>query len=354
MHCRHRSRAGNRREETRTEVDKLPPPPADLSIGGRPDEPVSVSASRQSANRQLLCGRYQLEQSISKSGKVSAATDLVLRRRVAVRRLNREWANDAQLRDSFERSARALATVEHPNVVRILDLVVTDTTYVIMEFVLGPSLAHVIREHGALEPMRALRLATRLCWALDAIHSAGFVHGDIDATNVILGPDAEHSESPRLVGLAVATPSATALGSAQRHSIDDVADSETTSRRPNVRVDLDRLGQLLFFMLTANLPAAAEALPRRVRAELRQSLGAEAGTALCAVVERALGPARPAKFRSARDMACALRRVSRASTNGPARRSRRRFTTTRVLVAWALLLATVWLIAFAFARSYSP
>jgi len=353
MHCRRRVRAAKRVDETRTEVDKLPPPPAELSIGSSFDEPAAGGGSSLPGNRQLVCGRYQIEESISRGGKVFAATDVVLRRRVAVKTLNREWGNAAQLRDSFERSARALATVEHSNVVRVLDLVTTDTTYVIMEFVIGPSLAHVIREHGALEPTQALRLATRLCWALDATHSAGFVHGDIDAPNVILGPDAEHGESPRLVGFALATPSSTPMGSTQAHSNGAELDSETTRPRPNVRGDLDRLARLLFFMLTASMPTKEKSLPRRVRAELRQRLGTAAASALCLVLERALGPARVTQFKSARDLAYALRRVSRASTRGPGSHSRCHLTTTKLLVLCALLLTAVWLAAFTFARSYT-
>jgi hypothetical protein len=113
MHCRHQPRPTRRTEDTRTEIDGLPPPPvATLSGGTFDDAGATTVESSSAARRRLLASRYAIERPLSGGREVFAAKDKVLRR---------NWSRAALLRDRFEQTPLSLAAVEHAGVVRVLD-----------------------------------------------------------------------------------------------------------------------------------------------------------------------------------------------------------------------------------------
>src|SRR5262249_85421 len=107
-------------------------------------------------------------------------------------------------RARFQDEAQALALVQHPNVARFLDLVVGDPTFLVMEFVKGPTLYDVLLREKKLAVDRALRLATHLCWAMDSAHAAGVIHRDLKPSNIILARDRQHGEMPKIIDFGLA------------------------------------------------------------------------------------------------------------------------------------------------------
>src|SRR5437660_10053214 len=103
--------------------------------------------------------------------------------------LKAELLADASFRQRFQHESEAIAAIEHRNVARFLDLVVGDPTFIVMEYVRGPTLAQVIRDKKRLPSLDAMYIAERLCWALEAAHQRGVLHRDIQPSNVILSPD---------------------------------------------------------------------------------------------------------------------------------------------------------------------
>ncbi|MEU2776271.1 protein kinase [Streptomyces sp. NPDC007162] len=156
---------------------------------------------RDNPARRVVDGRFELAARLGGGGMgmVWRATDLVLRRSVAVKEVRpsdpglAEYDPEAarQLRERVLREARALARVDHPNVVTIHHIVDGGPgTYpwIVMELVTGGSLADRLAR-GPMHPGEAARLGREVLAALRAAHEAGIEHRDVKPANVLLRPD---------------------------------------------------------------------------------------------------------------------------------------------------------------------
>jgi serine/threonine protein kinase len=145
--------------------------------------------SRASEPGRLVARRYRLRYRLGGGGMsmVWSADDDVLRRRVAVKELTR--LDPGEDDDRFARTlreARAAARVDHPGVIRIHDVVTDDRPWIVMELLPGSTLLDAIRRDGPLSPGRAVWLGLRLIEAVQAVHQAGIVHGDVKPGNIHL------------------------------------------------------------------------------------------------------------------------------------------------------------------------
>ncbi|MDQ4130199.1 MAG: protein kinase, partial [Actinomycetota bacterium] len=105
---------------------------------------------------RVLGGRYELLDRVGRGGmaEVFRAFDRVLERRVAVKVLAVDGAEDESLFERFRREARTSASLTHPNVVSVYDTGVDDDVhYIVMELVEGPSLVDLLRREGPLEAL---------------------------------------------------------------------------------------------------------------------------------------------------------------------------------------------------------
>ncbi|MFM9454312.1 serine/threonine-protein kinase [Streptomyces europaeiscabiei] len=151
--------------------------------------------------RRVVDGRFELESRLGGGGMgtVWRARDLALHRLVAVKEVRppdrdlAEYDPDGArtLRERVLREARALARIDHPNVVTIHHIVDGgDGTYpwIVMELVSGGSLADRLAQ-GPMPPVEAARIGRQVLGALTAAHDAGIQHRDVKPANVLLRPD---------------------------------------------------------------------------------------------------------------------------------------------------------------------
>ncbi|MFF7981100.1 serine/threonine-protein kinase [Streptomyces sp. NPDC007901] len=156
---------------------------------------------RDNPARRVVDGRFELQARLGGGGMgmVWRATDLVLHRSVAVKEVRpadpglAEYDPEAArlLRERVLREARALARVDHPNVVTIHHIVDGGPgTYpwIVMELVTGGSLADRLAR-GAMSPAEAARIGREVLAALRAAHEAGIEHRDVKPANVLMRPD---------------------------------------------------------------------------------------------------------------------------------------------------------------------
>ncbi len=127
-------------------------------------------------------------------GRVWKARDEVLHRDVAIKELVPPPSlTDEERREMRERSlreARAIARLNHINVVRIFDVLRTDgDPWIVMEYVASKSLQDTIAEDGPVSPARAVEIGLGVLGALKAAHKAGVMHRDVKPGNVLLGND---------------------------------------------------------------------------------------------------------------------------------------------------------------------
>jgi eukaryotic-like serine/threonine-protein kinase len=123
-------------------------------------------------------------------GEVYRARDTRLQRDVAIKTLLEALADDSERLARFEREARALASLNHPNIGQIHGLEESDgIKALVMELVEGPTLADRIAQ-GPIPLDDALPIAKQIAEALEAAHEQGIIHRDLKPANVKVRPDA--------------------------------------------------------------------------------------------------------------------------------------------------------------------
>ncbi|MEV0212730.1 protein kinase [Micromonospora sp. NPDC050695] len=145
---------------------------------------------------QLVADRYRLLSPLGQGGmgRVWKARDEVLHRDVAIKELvPPPGLTDEERREMRERSlreARAIARLNHANVVRIFDVLRTDgDPWIVMEYVASKSLQDTLAEDGPVPVARAVEIGLGVLGALNAAHKAGVMHRDVKPGNVLLGDD---------------------------------------------------------------------------------------------------------------------------------------------------------------------
>jgi serine/threonine protein kinase len=121
-------------------------------------------------------------------GEVYRARDEKLGRDIAIKVLPAEFASDPDRLARFEREARLLASLSHPNIAGIHGLEESGTTrFLVLELIEGDTLAE--RLGRALSTEQALRLALQIAAALEAAHAKGVIHRDLKPGNIKVAPD---------------------------------------------------------------------------------------------------------------------------------------------------------------------
>ncbi|MDH6462638.1 tRNA A-37 threonylcarbamoyl transferase component Bud32 [Micromonospora sp. A200] len=144
----------------------------------------------------LVAGRYRLLELVGSGGmgRVWLARDEMLHREVAVKEVvPPNWLDEAErdeLRLRTLREARTAARLNHPNVVRLYDVVHDrDSPWIVMEYVPSRSVQQILTTDGPLEPGRVAGIGLAVLAALRAAHAAGVLHRDVKPHNVLVADD---------------------------------------------------------------------------------------------------------------------------------------------------------------------
>jgi hypothetical protein len=137
-----------------------------------------------------VAGRFSSIRQVGRgsAGVVYAAFDEDLGRPVALKALTQPIGHQG-VQSLAQREARAIATLHHPNIVTLYDWIPgNELTWLVMEYVDGPSLAELIQTQGSLPAAQVVNLVVQVCRALDYAHQKGIWHLDIKPANIIVGP----------------------------------------------------------------------------------------------------------------------------------------------------------------------
>jgi serine/threonine-protein kinase len=247
-------------------------------------------------------------------GEVYLAHDPRLERNVALKLLARSLGADEENRARFARETRAIARLDHPNIVTLHE--VGDDQgqpYLVMQYVAGRSLGEFARGRR-LTFDTVLDLGVQLCAGLQAAHEQGVVHRDIKPSNILID---SHLRA-RLVdfGLARITGEAqlTSTG-ALPGTIGYVSPEVVLGEEADARSDLFSLGVVLYELLTGHLPFAAASAPAYVYAVVHEhhrplaSDREDLPAGLEAVMEKALAKDRALRHATAADFGADLKGV---------------------------------------------
>ena len=200
-------------------------------------------------------------------GMVYKARQKSLGREVAVKLLSRELQDDPNFAERFTREARAMALLNHPNIISIHDFGQRgDYHYLVMEFVDGVNLRQLLQA-GRMEPAEAMLLVPQLCDALQYAHDNGIVHRDIKPENVLLSQNGHVKIAD--FGLAKLVDPArndvTLTRTRQVMGTLSYMAPEQVERPADVdhRADIYSLGVVIYELLTGELPLGRFSPPSR-------------------------------------------------------------------------------------------
>jgi YVTN family beta-propeller protein len=215
-----------------------------------------VSVVADSRIGTVLAG-YRIEERIGRGGMsvVYRADHSRLKRKVALKLLAPELAEDAAFRERFLRESELAASLDHPNVVPIYDAGEIDgLLYIAMRYVEGTDLKARLRQNGALSPERAVGVATQVASALDAAHERGLIHRDVKPSNILVA-GREHCYLSDF-GLSTSASDRSALADPRQvvGTIDYVAPEQIRGEEVGGSADVYSLACLLYECLTGKVP----------------------------------------------------------------------------------------------------
>ena len=217
-----------------------------------------------------VLGHYRIVEKIGAGGmgEIWRANDPRLDRDVAVKVLPPDFAANEQFRARFDREARAISSLNHPNICTLFDVGEEGGThYLVMELLEGESLAQRLRRDGALPLEDVLQIGRQVTAALDAAHRSGIVHRDLKPENVMLTRSGakllDFGLAKTVGGLDSAIESATSLSTVREALTEQgtilgtfqyMAPEQLEGAEADARTDLFALGSVLYQMTTGVRP----------------------------------------------------------------------------------------------------
>ena len=261
-----------------------------------------------------IIGTFRIEQKIGEGGMgaVFRGHDLMLEREVAIKALRPELARQRELVARFRSEAVTLAKLNHSHIATLYNFLRHGEDYfMVMEFVPGKTLDEVIRQSGAMDIERAVRL---FCQALEGIahaHALGVIHRDIKPANLMLAANDEVKVMDfgiaRVLGTARQTKTGRLIGTLEYMSPEQMRGAETDARS-----DIYSLGILLYEMLTGRVPFQADSDYELMRAQVEatplppREFKADIPVAVEAAILQALAKDPAARFQSAAEFRSTL------------------------------------------------
>ncbi|MBN1668923.1 MAG: protein kinase [Anaerolineales bacterium] len=224
-----------------------------------------------------LIGQYEVGEPIARGGmsELYKGRHTRLDREVAIKILPASLAKETDFRERFEREARAIASLKHNHIVQVFDFGdIEGTYYMVMEYIAGDDLSHLIQQHGAMPYQQVALILEQIGSALDYAHGQGLIHRDVKPSNVMLE---QHHQTPRAIltdfGIAklrAADTGATKTGM-MMGTLNYIAPEQIrSSGQVDYRADLYSLGVMLYQMLTGELPFKGDNPGNIMMAHLQQ------------------------------------------------------------------------------------
>jgi len=305
-------------------------------------------------------GPYEILSSIGAGGmgEVYRARDTRLDRTVAIKILPEHLSGNPQLRERFDREAKAISSLSHPHICALYDVGHQDgIDYLVMEYLEGETLAHRLKK-GPLPVEQVLQYAIQIADALDTAHRHGVIHRDLKPGNIMLVKNsaklldfglAKVRAAQAVAGMTALptqttplTGEGTILGTLQY-----MAPEQLEGQEADARTDIFALGELIYEMTTGRKAFAGKSQASLISAIMTaepppvSTLQTMAPPALDHVVRACLAKEPDARWQTAHDVLVELKWLaeagSRAGTSGPAAARRK----SREIFAWTLVAALV-------------
>ncbi len=250
----------------RTRGEPLPGSPAELAVAMVNDGVLTRFQAGQFLKGKwrgfLIAGKYKLLEHLGSGGMASVflCEHISMHRRVALKVLPIRDASDPAAVERFHREARAVATLDHPNIVRAHDIDHDGNVhFLVMEYVDGSSLQDIVGKRGPLSVERAVHYIRQAAIGLDAAAHVGLVHRDIKPSNILV----DRSGTVKILDMGLARffrddgddltkkfDEDCVLGTADYCAPEQVMNSHGV----DIRADIYSLGATFYFCLTGRTP----------------------------------------------------------------------------------------------------
>ncbi|HKQ75815.1 MAG TPA: protein kinase [Blastocatellia bacterium] len=260
-------------------------------------------------------------------GEIYLAEDKRLHRKVALKLLAPQFTNDADRVRRFDREARAVSALNHPNIVTIFDIgQAGGLWFMATEFIEGRTLRQVLTESGALRLPEVFRIAGQIADALQAAHDVGIIHRDIKPDNVMLRPDGyvktlDFGLAKVNEKISKSEPSGESLSSlteagAVMGTVSYMSPEQARGLNVDKRTDIFSLGVVIYEMITGRLPFEGATASDVIASLLRSDqpplarYSPEAPDDLEQIVAKALAKKQEERYQSVKDLILDLKSLA--------------------------------------------
>ena len=227
------------------------------ALYGNPKSESAVSVSTEIEVGQVLDGRFEITDVIHRSGMstVFKANDLQTGQTVAVKVPLMNLEADPAFYSRFEREEAIGKLLDHPGILKIIPVEQKSRPYIVMEYVKGQTLDRLMQTVGLLPISDTLKIASRICDALEYMHRQGVIHRDLKPSNIMVCDDG----TLRIMDFGIAKTEAmrriTFGGfSPTMGTPDYMAPEQIKGKRGDQRTDIYSLGAILYEMVTGQVP----------------------------------------------------------------------------------------------------
>src|SRR4051794_15803808 len=269
---------------------------------------------------RVLDGRYRLLAPIGAGGSaaVYSADDVRLRRRVAVKILHADLADDESFLRRFRAEAQAVAALAHPNILSVFDWGEEDgNPYLVMELLGGGSLRNILDRGDRLTPSQALQVGLEAARALDYAHRRGLVHRDVKPANLLFDEEgrvriADFGLARALAEASITEPTGAILGTFRYASPE-----QALGKSVDGKADVYALALVLTEAVTGQVPFAADTPVATLMARVNNPLEAPPALGALAPVLVEAGVPDPDDRLDAASLITGLERVARTMAKPP-------------------------------------
>lgn len=261
-----------------------------------------------------MIGTYKIVEKLGEGGMgtVYKGVDTMLEREIAIKMLRPEIACQQDVVERFRAEAVTLAKLNHPSIATLFNFICEgDQLMMVMEFVPGRTLEHVIQKSGALPFDYVINVMSKVLDGIEHAHRLGILHRDLKPANIMLTDSGSVKVMDfgiaRILGAARMTRSGRIVG-----TLEYIAPERIKGQEADVRSDLYSMGVVLYEMLTGSVPFNSDSEYELMRAQLEQdpppieSFGREVPPEIKTAVVRALAKNPNDRFASAAEFRAVL------------------------------------------------
>ncbi len=209
---------------------------------------------------QLINERYEIIKSIGEGGmaNVYLANDTFLDRKVAVKVLRGDLANDEKFIRRFQREAYAASTLSHPNIVEMYDVGEDNGTYfIVMEYIEGRTLKQLLKKRGSLTAPEVVDIMLQLTDGISHAHDMYIIHRDLKPQNIMISDDGKIKITDFGIAMALNSSQLTQTNSVMG-SVHYLPPEQASGKGSTTKSDIYSMGIMLFELLTGKLPFKGE------------------------------------------------------------------------------------------------